>query len=562
MDSSIKRTITFPEIVLAVSLLFIGTFHEYLSCAVSLMILIWMVVKIAKNGSIRFYINMPSISILALISFYLLSCFWAVDAGMAFIGFLKFLPVLLYLIMLMQGTKKDDIIQKLPYIAAAMTIVSTIGAQIPYFEQFFSVSSRLSGFFQYPNTFALFLLVSELIVISKAKLRVIDFAIVAILIFGLLYTGSRTVFVLAILSNLVLLFFRKNKRVKIVILVGIVIALIAAAIFLLLSGNQTAFSRFMTISFSESTFVGRLLYFFDVLPVILKHPFGLGYMGYYYVQSSIQSGVYSVMYIHNDFLQIMLDVGWIPFLMFTAAIIKSIFNKKTDFYKKVILITISLHSCFDFNLQFIAMFLILLLFMDFDSGKEIVLTKSKSVANTVSLFLILVCLYGSVVLAMFRFGQYKIAHKLYPWHTTNESYLLMTETDIYEANKIADDIISRNEYVTIAYSAKARYAYSQGDFAKLIKYKNLIFENAPFAYPEYEEYCYMLVNGISLYTTASDEYSANVCKKELIKVKNDIENIENKLSKLGTMIDDQPINTLPDEFRAYIEALESENDEK
>ena len=61
---------------------------------------------------------------------------------------------------------------------------------------------------------------------------------------------------------------------------------------------------------------------------------------------------------------------------------------------------------------------------------------------------------------------------------------------------------------------------------------------------------------------AADEYSANVCKKELIKVKNDIENIENKLSKLGTMIDDQPINTLPDEFRAYIEALESENDEK
>ena len=137
MVDSVKQT-RFLQIVLTISLIFIGTFHEYLSCAVSLTILVFIIVKVVQGTSIRFRINISSIAILTLILFYMLSCFWAIDSGMAFIGFLKFLPVFLYLLMLMQQDKKDDIIEKLPYIAAIMTIIATLGAQIPVFETFFS----------------------------------------------------------------------------------------------------------------------------------------------------------------------------------------------------------------------------------------------------------------------------------------------------------------------------------------------------------------------------------------------------------------------------------------
>ena len=63
----------------------------------------------------------------------------------------------------------------------------------------FLVSERLSGFFQYPNTFALFLLISELLLLKKINLKIIDYITLAVLIGGLLYTGSRTVFLLFIL---------------------------------------------------------------------------------------------------------------------------------------------------------------------------------------------------------------------------------------------------------------------------------------------------------------------------------------------------------------------------
>ena len=44
--------------------------------------------------------------------------------------------------------------------------------------------------------------------------------------------------------------------------------------------------RFLTTSLHSSTLLGRLLYAQDALPVILRHPFGLGYRSYTYMQGS------------------------------------------------------------------------------------------------------------------------------------------------------------------------------------------------------------------------------------------------------------------------------------
>ena len=53
-----------------------------------------------KKLSIRF--NMLLTALLALLAGYLLSPFWAVDSGMALLGFFKFLPAALFWLLLMQ----------------------------------------------------------------------------------------------------------------------------------------------------------------------------------------------------------------------------------------------------------------------------------------------------------------------------------------------------------------------------------------------------------------------------------------------------------------------------
>lgn len=545
------------EWILLLSLVLSGGFNEYVGCVLSAIISVLLIVKIAQNRNFVVNINITSLSIAVITLLYLISCFYAVDSGMAFVGFLKFLPVLLYMLLLMQDKGiKEHLIALLPYVALALGVLSLVLMYIPITKDYFTVSDRLAGFFQYPNTFALFLLVGELTALSKEKLKPIDIISALLLIILLLFTGSRAVFILAVFSNVLIIFFRKGKKVK--ILLGIVVAVLAVAVLLMLPlfNNSEIFSRYFTISFTESTFVGRLLYYFDAFPLILRHPFGLGYMGYYYVQQSIQTGVYSVMFIHNDFLQLLLDVGWIPCLLFVVGIIKSFFRKGNSAGKRIILLTVFLHCLFDFDLQFVSMFFILLLFLNYNDGKQFEL---KNGAVFVFSFVItgLLSLYFAVALGLAHFGFNQAADSMFPGNTQNKVDLLIAEDDIVAQNEIADRIISQNEYVQIAYSAKARYAFSQGDFESLISYKNKIFQIAPFSYDEYEDYCYMLIQGIQLYKQAGDEYSTEVCEQQLLKTADRLDRLDDKLSNLGRKIVDQPKTDLPDDIVKYINSLES-----
>ena len=104
-----------------------------------------------------------------------------------------------------------------------------------------------------------------------------------------------------------------------------------------------------SISLSNSTLIGRFLYWQDALPLVFTHPFGLGYMGYYYLQGSVQTGVYTTVFVHNDFLQLLLDFGWIPGIAAAAVFFRSLFSGKQDHTAEGGTGSDRLHSLFDFD---------------------------------------------------------------------------------------------------------------------------------------------------------------------------------------------------------------------
>ena len=542
-------------IIFFVSLVCTGAFYEYYSCAFSVLLLIFLIWKVRKEKQFCFYRNSTSIAVIGMLALYLFSILWAIDSGMAFLGVFKFLPVALYLIVLMQEKDcREKTINIIPYVVSVLTILSIIGMLIPVLESKFTVAGRLAGFYQYPNTFALLLLAAEIVLLEKNRYGLIDCVTLVMLITGLLLTGSRTVFVLAVIANLILILTNSNKKVRLIGMSLIGLGVVGIAVYAFLFGGASVIERYMSISLTESTFVGRVLYFIDALPTILKNPFGLGYMGYYYIQQSIQTGLYSVRYIHNDWLQMMLDVGWIPCILFIIAIVKTVLNNGTTLHRKVILIVMFLHSCFDFNLQFISMFWLFILFMDYEAGKENVVRCKKKGIVWCFCVIICFCLYVGTSLILFQAEKYDWVLKIYPWNTQAATYQLTKIDDINKAAELADEILLRNEYVTLAYTVKARQAYSKGDFANVIAFKNELLDRAPF---QYEEYCYMLFTGINLYTKSGDSYSADICKKELIKVSQRLEQAEKKISKLGKMIKDQPITELPENIQNYIGSIKN-----
>ncbi len=546
----------FPESVgVFISLLFAlvvtGGFSEFFSCLISLLTSVFLIIRISKSKRMAFRLNITSITVLLIFLFYLLSCFYAVDAGMAVIGLMKFSPVPLYMLLLMQYEKaKAELLDFLPYLCLALGIISFVLMWIP--SSRFLVEGRLAGFFEYPNTFAMFLLIGELLCVSKEKLKPADI-IISVLLFTLVAaTMSRAVFVLALLSNFLILFLKKGKTIKI-ILGGIVIitAVLIAVLYPVLSVHPL-FGRFLSLSVFESTFAGRLLYYTDALPVILRHPFGLGYLGYYYLEQSLQTGVYAVRFVHNDLLQLMLDVGWIPALGFLGAFGSAFFRKDFPLSKKIILGAFLLHILFDFDLQFSAMWMILLLFLNTDSGKETEIRKNRAYPVFLIGSLGIVCAYFSVALGLDFFMNPAASYSLYGANTQVKTELLILEEDADRQEVLADEILSSNDYVQIAYSAKAKKAYSEGDFEQLIRYKHKIFEIAPFAYDEYEEYAYMLISGIELYRQTGDRNSAEICREELLKIEERLLDLKDRLSYFGRIIDDQPTTELPDELKDTI----------
>ena len=546
----------FMDVFLILSIFGAGLVHEFLACAAGIALCIKLGLQLHADKKMHIYINPGSISVVLICLGYAFSILTALDKGLAVLGFFKFLPLLLFLLVFMQQPKNTDAcLRFIPHAAVFMTLVSTVCMQIPVLKEWFSVSGRLAGFFQYSNTFALFLLIALVIVATKEAFGKTDIACVAVLLFGILYSGSRTVFLLLLAVLLCILIFGKNKAAKCTLLaislVGITVAVIYAAV----TDNFSSVARFLSVSLQESTFVGRLLYYRDALPVILRHPFGMGYLGYYFYQQCVQTGVYTVRYLHNDFLQLMLDIGWIPAIAFLAAAVHAFFKKGTSLRHRILLAVIAAHAFFDFDLQFLAVFMLTVLLLDCKSGKE----KSVSVKTMTSAGgTVLLCglfAYFGIAQGLSYFKQYELSDKIYPNNTLNHIAMIQNADDLSDITHLADRVLQQNAIVPIAYDVKAKQAYAEGDFATVITYKRKAIAAAPFLHESYTDYCYMLINGIQLYEQYGDEQSAQVCRTELFAVAEQVRTLPQRLSTLGQKISDQPDTQLPADIQNYLDAL-------
>ena len=490
-------------------------------------------------------LGLPLLFTVCLLIAHVFTAFWAVDRGMVWLGVIKYLPLPLFVIA--SGGKKD-LLKYVPFSGAIMTLLSASLSWISALKGHIIVSGRLAGFFEYPNTFAMFLLVCLILVLFKEDIKKTDIILALIYLVGIALSGSRTVIILTVLTAILFIVKIKDKKMKIISLVAFSLLSAGAGLYIVLKMNHIP---------NLSTFYGRLLYFSDALPVILKHPFGLGYCGYYYTQGSFQTGVYSVLHIHNDFLQIMLDCGWIPAVIAGIMVVKAFV--RADFRSKVLLLLMVLHLLFDFDMQFISMsviFMAVVISSSKANTKKIKYEKAFAPIVIIVPVMAAVCVYFGSASFFNYIKNYGMAVKIYPAYTEAESVLLLNSSSTEEMNKVADSILKHNPDYALANDAKARIAFSNGDIVSMINYKDKAVLYRKYELTEYLDYFDMLSYAVSLYAQSGDYDSAQFCIDRCFKLDAEMRTVKANTSQLGMMIDDQPNLELPKEYSDYLVMLQ------
>ena len=534
-----------------------GGFYAWTAALAGGVLLFYLGYLMRQSGKLRLRLNY-TVSALALILLgYGLGVLWATDHGMAGYGFVKFLPVALYALVLMQHEPEElrDILRIVPWAGAVMTAGTFLLQFVPVISKYVLINSRLTGTFQYANTYALYLLIGCVVLLFDRKPDRWTLILGAVLVFGIFASGSRTTVVL--LGVLIVMFCIRSRNKKYI--AGLAALLVAAA---LVAVGLAAFgvidsARFLTIFSTPATLLERLLYWKDSLVLILSHPLGLGYLGYSTLQNSVQTGVYNTRFVHNEVLQLLLDVGWLPTGVLVSAWIRSFFRKDRDVLSRAVLFTVAAHAMIDFDLQFLSVWLLLIPAMDLTRGREITVKKPLRPAAAICGVLAAISLWLGVGDCLYTFGLTDACLRVTPFYTEAWAQKLEAAATVDELALAADRILALNDDAAIAHNARGDVAFSRGDIAEMVQEKECAISLAPYYREYYCDYFDKVWQVLERYQSMGDAESERVCAEILRSIPQRLAQVRQKTDPIAWKLKHLPELELPEEYLQRLASLDA-----
>ena len=550
-----------------------GGFFPWASAPVSLVLVVLLLLML-RRGLLRPICSAPFLAAVSIVLFHLGGIFWGTDRGMALVGAVQFLPLPLFVLLLEQlaPERRMGFLRKMPYAASVMVLLSFLLSCIPSLAPWSLVAGRQAGFFQYPNTYAVYLLFALVLILFGTPLRFGKLPWACAVTLGILLSGSRTVFFLLLAVSLVFFFMDKSKQSRLHILILAALVLFGSVLYVLLSGNRVSVGRFLTVSLTSSEFVGRLLYARE-LPVILRHPLGLGYTGYRCLQGSFQTGVYSVQHVHNELLQLLLDVGWIPAALFLWALWRGFRSREGGLCRRLLLAVLALHCLLDFDTQFVSVALLLFLVVDTESQPLLLFlvldvepqaqkpVSSGRAIRGLSVGILTVSALFSLWIGTASFLYYlrkpADAVRVYPAYTAALADLL---PDAAEQNlgPLSDRVLRLNKAVALAHDARAKADFSAGNFSGMIAHKQEAIRLSRYNLTEYLDYFDILRYARERYLQRGETDSADSCLSLIAEIPEMLETVDAQTSRLGRIIRDKPDLRLPPPYVSWLEQHASE----
>lgn len=530
----------------------LGLFFEFTAALAGIGLVIFLFYLVKKNGKIKFAFNVYSLLLIFVFLSYLLVLPWSVDWGMGLIGFAKFSTVIIFILVLMQFNRTEiaDSFKVVPWSGCVMVILTGMTYFIPGLSEYFIDAGRLGGFFQYANSFALFLLIGVIVIAESNSINSREISKLAVLIGGLLLTGSR-ISLIMLCGLLIYYAVSSPKMRKPFIMMGVtILALITIA--LLLNGSLSAITRITTIFSDSSTLLGRLLYARDAWFMLLEHPLGVGYMGYYYLQPQFQTGVYITRFVHQEFLQLGLDAGIPAMLAFLFICIRSFFSKRTGKLEKMILAVILIHACFDFDFQYLIILYLLMMTLDFGESKVYTAGSVLMIAKVTLIAVGILYSYFFIALSEERLGYRENALKMLPFDTEIKVYALSQAQTEEVFEYWADAVLAQNKNIALAYEARAVVAANQNDYDSMAENMEKVLLNDPYNLEKYQEFLGGLETAMNYYNSRGDMENLEKFARVALSIPDRLDEVKRRTSDLAYQIDEKPNLELTEKEKVYL----------
>ena len=479
-----------------------------------------------------------------ILCFGIINVFIAADRGGGREGLLRLMVFLLFLLLILQwsANERKKILDALPFWGAVSVAVCGIGYWIPAVQPLLFENGRMAGPFQYANTYGLFLLLGFMRSLEHKRwqARILG----GILLIGIAASGSRWTMVLLAGWAVWMAVRRKLDRTALVVLLlgGLTVLVLAAAF-----GGWTL-SRFVDQR-SFSTIWGRLLYLRDAFSLLADNPAGVGYLGWFYLQSGIQTGVYNVRFVHNEWVQMALDYG-IPA---AAAAGVLVFRRlKKGCLAPGLAVIICLHSMADPDLQFYGILSILALALS--PAGECQYTISASYGRSFAVSAAAVTAVLSVCRGVADFalqtGHPETACRLAPYDTEAAVERMLERDFLPQASEDAYRILSHNTCLSIAWQIAAENALDQGAYERMAAAQQEAVRTRKYDQAVYDDALNRLMQAMDA------GWPAEYAVEEMVWLMDFMDEVLAQTSSLGWKISDQPELSFPPETRMQIRVLQ------
>lgn len=547
-----KNTDTTLISLLLFILPFFKGMHDTLTVIIMAAIMIVaIIIKSRKNKEFCCSFDFNFIIILIWTASYLITSFYAVDKGMAFLGALKMLSIPIFLLLYFQyditKERKNNIFKAVSYSGVFMTILSLLLAPFPKFTTFFFASNRLQGFFNYANSFGLWLLIGIIILLFQEKLNKKDIASLIILTLGIVLTNSRAIIILTVLAFIISFFFTKLEKKK---YITISLSLIAIGISLILLLNFLNINSRLSDVTSSSEFLTRFLYYEDALSQIIKHPCGLGHQGWWTIQPVIQTGVYDCQYVHSAPLQIMLDVGILPCILLVILIIKTLFDKKVSSMEKVILLFMLAHAMIDFDFEFLVIIYLITILQSYT-----IKSFNAKAPQIILSALALLFIYFIFPLSFFEAKNAKLAYTFYPNYTFALRNQMLNTNDSDEKLELAKRANKLDKYSYDIYLSLHEVALENGDTEEAYKYIKKVLDANKYSMVAYIKYLNFLETAMYEYMDTGDDENTKLYMERIIEVEELIQKALDETNPLAFESNHPPLLDIPEEIQAFIDEV-------